>query len=106
MKFVTERLPNGEWSAIDDDSYDGPGSPMGRGKTGHEAVVDLMDQIQEREGRWLRAHREPVTSYAVSVTRHDADGGRQVVEYGDYGILRELLDAIEAHPDVQRWLEP
>jgi hypothetical protein len=28
MNITTERQPNGEWTAIDDDSYDGPGSPM------------------------------------------------------------------------------
>lgn len=37
-----------DWSAVDDDTYDGPGSPIGRGATEAEAIADLEEQIQER----------------------------------------------------------
>lgn len=48
IAFKTERLPNGEWSAIDDNTYDGPGSLYGLGNTEDEAVDDLIDQMMER----------------------------------------------------------
>jgi hypothetical protein len=37
-----------DWSAVDDDSYDGEGCPVGYGETEAEAVADLMEQIEER----------------------------------------------------------
>lgn len=48
IRFRTERLPNGEWRAIDDNTYDGPGSIVGIGDTEDEAVDDLIDQTMER----------------------------------------------------------
>lgn len=48
IHVATELQPNGEYTAIDDDSYDGPGSAMGRGKTELEAIADLRDQLIER----------------------------------------------------------
>jgi hypothetical protein len=38
-----------DWSAIDDDTYDGPGSPVGYGETEVAAIDDLLAQLQERE---------------------------------------------------------
>lgn len=38
-----------DWSAVDDDTYDGPGCPIGRGATEQEAIADLLAQIEERE---------------------------------------------------------
>jgi hypothetical protein len=38
-----------DWSAIDDDTYDGPGCQIGRGATEQEAVKDLLAQLEERE---------------------------------------------------------
>jgi hypothetical protein len=38
-----------DWSAVDDDSYDGEGCPIGWGATEAEAVADLMAQIEERD---------------------------------------------------------
>jgi hypothetical protein len=35
-----------DWSAIDDDTYDGPGSPVGYGSTEQEAIIDLIDKVQ------------------------------------------------------------
>lgn len=37
-----------DWTAIDYDTYDGEGSPVGYGATEREAVNDLLDQIEER----------------------------------------------------------
>ena len=34
-----------DWCAYDDDSYEGPGSKIGRGATEQEAIDDLMEQI-------------------------------------------------------------
>jgi hypothetical protein len=38
-----------DWSAIDDDTYDGPGSPVGRGPTKESALADLLEQREERK---------------------------------------------------------
>ena len=53
MKIKTEchYTDNGkypaEWTAWDDDSYDGPGSPLGSGHTEQEAIADLKEKIGE-----------------------------------------------------------
>lgn len=53
MKIVTEYvyppIPDRscDWSAIDDDTYDGPGCPIGWGATKEAAIADLMEQIEE-----------------------------------------------------------
>jgi hypothetical protein len=36
-----------DWNAIDDDTYDGHGSPIGYGATEAEAIADLMEQLAE-----------------------------------------------------------
>jgi hypothetical protein len=36
-----------DWSAVDDDTYDGPGSPIGRGPTEEAAITDLMERLGE-----------------------------------------------------------
>jgi hypothetical protein len=33
---------------VDDDIYDGPGSPIGMGKTEQEAIDDLKEQLTEK----------------------------------------------------------
>lgn len=38
-----------DWCAIDGDSYDGPGCPVGYGETEQEAINDLLEQIEERK---------------------------------------------------------
>lgn len=35
-----------DWIAVDDDTYDGPGCPIGYGETEAEAVADLKDKIE------------------------------------------------------------
>lgn len=44
-------IRNFDWSAIDDDTYDGAEDshcPIGRGATEIDAIRDLLDQIEER----------------------------------------------------------
>jgi hypothetical protein len=36
-----------DWSAIDRDTYDGEGCPIGWGRTEAEAIADLLEQIEE-----------------------------------------------------------
>ena len=38
---------NSAWSAVDDDTYDGPGSLIGFGPTEEAAIDDLMVQIED-----------------------------------------------------------
>jgi hypothetical protein len=38
-----------KWHAIDADSYDGPGCPIGFGPTEAEAIADLMEQLAEAQ---------------------------------------------------------
>jgi hypothetical protein len=40
-----------DWSAVDDDTYDGPGCPVGYGFTEQAAILDLREQLKERPGR-------------------------------------------------------
>lgn len=36
-----------DYSAVDDDTYDGPGSAIGWGPTPQAAMLDLLEQIEE-----------------------------------------------------------
>jgi hypothetical protein len=40
-------IPCFEWSAWDDETYDGEGCPVGSGKTEQDAIDDLMWKIEE-----------------------------------------------------------
>jgi hypothetical protein len=46
--FVHPPIPNRDfdWSAIDDETYDGPGSPIGQGPTEEAAIADLLEQLE------------------------------------------------------------
>lgn len=37
-----------DWSAYDDDTYDGPGSLIGYGPTKEAAIADLNEQVEEQ----------------------------------------------------------
>ncbi len=50
MNIKISRIPIG-YTAIDDDCYSGPGSPIGEGETPEAAVADLMEQLEEDDGR-------------------------------------------------------
>jgi hypothetical protein len=36
-----------DWYAWDDDTYDGPGSPLGTGESEQQAVEDLLSQVED-----------------------------------------------------------
>ena len=38
-----------DWCAVDDETYDGEGCPIGFGRTEEDAIADLMLQIEDRE---------------------------------------------------------
>lgn len=47
MKIRTAlAYPPNNWTAVDDDTYDGPGSPIGTGQTEQEAIDDLLVNSQ------------------------------------------------------------
>ncbi len=48
MTIKLEKTPIG-WTAIESDTYDGPGSPIGSGPTELAAIKDLIEQ--ERDAR-------------------------------------------------------
>ena len=50
-----------EWTAVDDDTYDGAEdahSPMGWGKSERQAIEDLKDRIMERNLDVLRQRND------------------------------------------------
>jgi len=49
LTSVQRRHWGDSWYAVDDDTYDGPGSLIGQGRTEQEAIDDLKEQIAERE---------------------------------------------------------
>jgi hypothetical protein len=67
MKLITQRDPLG-WSAYDDDSYDGPGGPVGIGDTELQAAEDLFEKIIARRYQpridSLQKRLEAVTGFA------------------------------------------
>ena len=71
MKIRTEYDPkpigrrDSDWTAVDDETYDGPGSPIGTGATEQEAIDDLNEQIE-----WLEQKQ------AAEDARNDADEAR------------------------------
>lgn len=46
MKLKTQKQPNGEWTALDEDTYDYD-SYVGWGKTEQEAIDDLVETAFE-----------------------------------------------------------
>lgn len=46
MKIKTTQHCVHEWTAIDEDTYDGPESRMGTGNSEAEAVADLLEQME------------------------------------------------------------
>ncbi len=44
-------------------------------------------------------------AYAVRVERMDFRGRKEVIEFEGYGLLRELLDDIEAEAEKRNWFE-
>jgi hypothetical protein len=46
MTIKTEHQATRVWVAYDDNTYDGPGSPIGWGETEAEAISDLIEQLR------------------------------------------------------------
>ena len=42
-------------------------------------------------------------SYSVRVTARHQDGSMQIIEYEDYGSLREVIDDVEAEATKHGW---
>jgi hypothetical protein len=49
MRLIVRQYYHFEWTALDEDSYDGWGSPMGLGNSREEAIQDLMNQLDDAE---------------------------------------------------------
>jgi hypothetical protein len=47
MKITTAQHAINEWTAIDEETYAGSGSPMGWGDTEEEAIEDLTEKLKE-----------------------------------------------------------
>ena len=52
LSIQTRRMPNGQWTAIDNDTYDcapdaGRARAMGWGDTEADAISDLLEQLEE-----------------------------------------------------------
>ena len=52
MKIKTTQHCVHEWTAIDDDTYDGPESKMGIGNSEAEAIEDLKEKMGFYETDW------------------------------------------------------
>lgn len=48
MNIKTYQHYSDQWTAIDDSTYDGPGSALGVGRTEQEAIDDLLEQLEDR----------------------------------------------------------
>lgn len=53
MKIVTELATTFRgleyWTAVDDDTYDGPESPIGFGHSAEQAIDDLLEKMEDAE---------------------------------------------------------
>lgn len=45
MKIRTKQYYADYWSAIDEDTCDGPPTPVGTGETEEEAIADLIEKL-------------------------------------------------------------
>jgi hypothetical protein len=50
-EFVYPPIPTRsvDWTAVDDETYAGPGSPIGMGPTEEAAIADLLEEIELRQ---------------------------------------------------------
>jgi hypothetical protein len=48
MTIITHQHYSDQWTAYDDNTYDGPGSAFGSGHTEAEAVGDLLEKLEDR----------------------------------------------------------
>ena len=76
------------WVCFDDDSYDGPGSALGHGKTEDEAYREFLMQLWDRSDLYR-------TEKLVRLMRAefgDEDGWEELDEEPDPDALREIRD--------------
>lgn len=59
---------NFDWCAIDSNTYDGQGSPIGFGRTPIDAINELFDEIEEKEAQNAekRERGHPITARSRS----------------------------------------
>jgi len=57
-EFPPIPLRDFDWAAVDDSTYDGPGCPVGYGKTEAEAIADLLEQIEDDASAIWPAHSQ------------------------------------------------
>ena len=76
-----------DWSAIDDDAYDGQGSHIGYGRTRKEAIMDLLGQIEDDNDDIRFVECEACGGEGRKLVRHQPRQG-------------------EASPDTERDLGP
>lgn len=82
-QHVLPPIPNrgADWSAVDRDTYDGPGSPVGIGSTERAAVEDLTEQLTEKpkpKPKRPVIKRRPSRARAWERQRKRAAGMRQM----------------------------
>jgi len=72
MRIIVEEDNTGfapadsRFSAVDDDTYSGPGSVIGWGATPEEAEADLLDQLHDREEARREAQHDHWSCYPGS----------------------------------------
>lgn len=94
MDIKTERLPDGQWSAIDADTYDAESdsvgswsnSPVGYGKTERNAIIDLLNEIAP--------NREPVAQALNSIIMSLIDIGQLAADPATYDEVAAEEEAI------------
>jgi hypothetical protein len=85
-----------QYSAVDDNTYDGPGSPIGFGISENEAVQDLLIQIDAFEERLPNTHEFLV--YA-NKKRYRFSGLNQARDFvNGYFETSGIILGIEARP--------
>ncbi|HWE22155.1 MAG TPA: hypothetical protein VG758_34105 [Hyphomicrobiaceae bacterium] len=64
MRIVAREQFHGWWTAIDEATYDGPGSPIGSGRTPEEAEADLQWQLDDRDAELAEAVCQDARNHA------------------------------------------
>ena len=93
MNIRTElACPPNHWAAVDDDTYDGPGSPIGTGRTEQEAKDDLMQQLSD--GGVIR-RSEIVGQRVGGKPKSEAEHFTQCATCSGYFDMRDLGQVME-----------
>ena len=73
-KFVYPPIPTRDfdWSAVDDDTYDGEGCPIGRGESEEEAIADLLEQIGWGDQGIADVPADPLSATILDIARTGA----------------------------------